>query len=52
MPNFQKEGIDRISVLRSQDHRGWLLGKIGATFSRRGRGGGGGVLQFLHKKIN
>ena len=32
--NFQKEELDRISVLRSQDLRGRLLGKIGVTFFR------------------
>ena len=30
--NFQKEGLDRISVLRSQDLRGRFHGKIGVSF--------------------
>ena len=33
---FKRERLDRISVLRSQDLRGWLLGKIGVTFFREG----------------
>ena len=51
MPNFQEEGIDRISILKSQDLRGWLVGKIGVTFSRRGGDGGrGGLAVFTYKK--
>ena len=30
--NFQKGRLDRVTVLRSQDLRKWLLGKIGVTF--------------------
>ena len=41
-PNFQKGVFDRTSTFR-----GGFLGKSGMTFSR---GGGGGGLQFLHKK--
>ena len=34
--NFQKEGLDRISVLKFQDLRGWVVAaKIGVTFFRR-----------------
>ena len=29
---FKKEGLDRVTVLRSQDLRKWLQGKIGVTF--------------------
>ena len=41
---FKKEGLDRISVLRSQDLRRWLLGKTGVTFL-----GGGGAAAFTSK---
>ena len=40
---FKKEGLDRISVLRFQYLRGWLLGKIGVTFFMGGGAGGGAV---------
>ena len=32
LPNFQKGVLDRTSVLKSQDLRGWLLGKRGVVF--------------------
>ena len=40
---FKKGRLDRISVLRSEDLRGWLLGKREVVFSAG--------LQFLHKKV-
>ena len=44
LPNFQKEGgLDRISIFRSHDLRGWLLGIRVVAFFQRG-------LQFLHNK--
>ena len=42
---FKKEGLDRISVLRSQDLRRWLLGETGVTFF----GEGGGACSFCIK---